>query len=243
MIRNLLNRADYVIAQSTDTARNAQRYYAPESPAGIIPLGIEPSDVAPVARSELGLPQDRFVLITVGRLVARKRVDNLIRAIADRANPNDLLVVIGSGPKKTELVSLAESLGLGHQVRFEGRVTEERKQQLLSAADVFVSASEHEGFGLVFLEAMDRGLPVVAYGHGGQTDFLRDGVTGGLAPLGNQADFIRAISKLYDDSAYRERCAMYNKTSVKQYYMERCAAEYEQLFEAAIREQGSPASA
>jgi glycosyltransferase involved in cell wall biosynthesis len=233
-VGKLLKRADCVVAQSTDTANNARRYYRPERSIEIIPLGIVPSAVKATPRSTLGLGNDRFVMVTVGRLVARKNLDDLLRVLAQRAEAQDLLVVIGDGPKRAEWQALAKSLGLETRVRFEGRVDEERKQRLLAASDAFVSTSEHEGFGLVFLEAMDRGLPVVAYDRGGQGDFLSDGVTGGLVPLRDRNAFAAAIGRLHLDAAYRARCAEYNRTAVKKYYIGACAAQYEALFEKVI---------
>ena len=230
-VSKLLKRADCVVAQSTDTADNARRYYRPDRSIEIIPLGIVPSAVKAVPRSALGLGEDRFVMVTVGRLVARKNLEDLLHVLAQRGEDRDLLVAIGDGPKRAQLQALATSLGLEARVRFEGRVEEERKQQLLAASDAFVSTSEHEGFGLVFLEAMDRGLPVVAYDRGGQRDFLSDGVTGGLVPLRNRDAFAAAIARLHVDTAYRARCAEHNRTAVKQYYIGACAAQYEALFE------------
>jgi glycosyltransferase involved in cell wall biosynthesis len=230
-VSKLLKRADCVVAQSTDTANNARRYYRPERAIDIIPLGIVPSAVKAVPRSTLGLADDRFVMVTVGRLVARKNLDDLLHVLAQRAEARDLLLVIGDGPKRADWQALAKSLGLEGRVRFEGRVDEERKQQLLAASDAFVSTSEHEGFGLVFLEAMDRGLPVVAYDRGGQGDFLSDGVTGGLVPLRDRNAFAAAIGRLHLDAAYRARCAEHNRTAVKKYYIGACAAQYEALFE------------
>lgn len=236
LVIRLLRRADRVVAQSHNTADNARRYYQPDREIDIIPLGIVPSHVEPVPRNALGLDEDRFVIVTVGRLVARKRIDDLIRVLAQRADPRDLLVVIGEGPKRPELEGLAGALGLDGRVRFEGRVDEQRKHRLLAAADVFASTSEHEGFGLVFLEAMDHALPVVAYDHGGQTDFLKDGVTGGLAPLGDRDAFTAAITRLRDDPVYAKTCREHNRAAVREYYIERCAEQYEDLFEKLITE-------
>jgi glycosyltransferase involved in cell wall biosynthesis len=223
-----------VVAQSTDTADNARRYYRPERSIEIIPLGIVPSAVDPVPRATLDIGANRFVMATVGRLVARKNLDDLLHVLAQRAEERDLLIVIGDGPKRAEWEALAKSLKLENRVRFEGRVDEDRKQQLLAASDAFVSTSEHEGFGLVFLEAMDRGLPVVAYDRGGQRDFLSDGVTGGLVPLRDRDAFAAAIGRLHLDTAYRARCAQHNRDAVKKYYIGTCAAQYEALFEKVI---------
>ena len=71
-------------------------------------------------------------------------------------------------------------------------------------ADVFVTTSQHEGFGLVFLEAMAFGLPVVCYDRGGQTDFLKSGETGFVVPLNDESAFTKAIIELYSDRDGRD---------------------------------------
>ncbi len=234
LVRKLLHRADCVVAQSHNTADNARKYYTPGLEIDIIPLGIPQDHTEPAPRSALGLSDEQFVLVTVGRLVERKKVDDLIRVLAERNQPDEVLVVIGDGPKRPALEELARQLNVADRVRFEGRTPEQRKHQLLQAADVFASTSEHEGFGLVFLEAMDHGLPVVVYDHGGQTDFLTDGITGGLVHLHDQRGFATAIGQLHQDANYRARCAAHNREAVREFYIERCAERYEQLFEKTI---------
>jgi len=231
LIHRLLTRADRVVAQSTNTAGNARRYYQIEREIDVIPLGIVPSERIEADRGKLNVAADRFVMVTIGRLVARKAVDDLLHVVAAMDDANDLLVIVGDGPKRSEWEALARQLGVADRVRFVGRTSEEEKQQWLAAADVFVSTSQHEGFGLVFLEAMDQGLPVVAYDHGGQTDFLEDGRTGGVAPLGRRDSFTEAVRRLKADQCYRKACAEHNRTHVQQFYIDQCAARYERLFE------------
>ena len=234
LVKRLLRDADAVVAQSQNTADNARKYYHAHREIDIIPLGIR-SDIRPaVTRSALEIDEDKFVIVTVGRLVARKNVGELLEVIADLNDPNDLLIIIGDGPKKDEWEQKARELGISDRVRFEGFVDAERKSQLLSAADCFASTSLHEGFGLVFLEAMDHGLPVVAYDHGGQSDFLVDGQTGGLIQFGDHEAFVASLRGLKQDAAGRAGIADKNKDVAKDYYIERCAEQYEALFEKQI---------
>lgn len=234
LIRRLLRDADAVVAQSRNTAENARKYYNANREIDIIPLGIR-SDVRPATtREALEIGEDRFVIVSVGRLVARKNVGELLQVVADLDDPNDLLIVIGDGPKKDEWEQKARELGIVERVRFEGFVDAERKSHLLSAADCFASTSLHEGFGLVFLEAMDHGLPVVAYDHGGQSDFLIEGQTGGLIKFGDHDGFVASLRGLKQDTAARVGIVDKNRAIAKDYYIERCAEQYEQLFERVI---------
>lgn len=236
LVRRLLTRADRVVAQSNNTADNARRYYQLDRPVDVIPLGIVPAGRVAADRGKLEVAADRFVMVTVGRLVARKAVDDLLHVVAAMDDPKDLLVVVGDGPKREQWQSLAGQLGVAERVRFVGRVWEDEKQRWLAASDVFVSTSQHEGFGLVFLEAMDQGLPVVAYNHGGQTDFLVDGKTGGLVPLGRTQAFAESVRRLKTDQTLRKACGDHNRRHVQQFYIDRCAARYEALFEQVVAE-------
>jgi glycosyltransferase involved in cell wall biosynthesis len=126
-------------------------------------------------------------------------------------------------------------------VHMLGQVSEAEKYAALSVADAFVTASQHEGFGLVFLEAMAFGLPVLCYDRGGQTDFLVTGETGHVVKLNDQAAFVRALIELHRDREARERYGQHNRQLVENYFIDTCAARYEQIFAAAIeRRAGTP---
>ncbi len=100
---------------------------------------------------------------------------------------------------------MVNSRGLEKHVRFMGHVSEVDKFRLLHVSDLYVSSSQHEGFGIVFLEAMACGLPVVCYDHGGQTDFLDDGKTGFLLPLNDLAGLTRGCTELIENKILSKR--------------------------------------
>jgi glycosyltransferase involved in cell wall biosynthesis len=99
---------------------------------------------------------------------------------------------------------------------------------------VFVSATQHEGFGLVFLEAMAFGLPIICYDHGGQTDFLVDGKTGYLVKLNDFERLTRSMVDLHDRPETRAAMADYNRELVENYFIENCARQYEAVFQTAV---------
>lgn len=231
-VRSVLRGSSVVVAQSTDTGQNVARLYGFDGPLEVIPLGIRPPVTAPkLSRGALGLPADRLLAVTVGRLVERKGVSRLVRALADDSLARLDLVVIGDGPEGDALRSLVAKLGVAGRVHFVGAVDNERKAQLLAAADLYVSASLHEGFGLVYLEAMAAGLAVVAPDHGGQTDFLADDVTGRVVPAHDQHALVRAIAWVAEHPDARTRYARENLTRWRRFTVERCAERYERLFE------------
>ena len=230
VVRGVATSAAAVVGQSRNTNDNLRRYFCPDLEPELIPLGI-PRPAAPrEGRAALGLDPGSVVLITVGRLVARKRTDSLLRMLA-RLKRSDLrLIVVGSGPEEKALREEAARLGVGPQVIFTGFVPEQRKIDLLAAADVYVSTSQHEGFGLVFLEAMAQGLPIVCYDHGGQTDYLATGANGAVLPLNDFDGFVQAVSELAVTAPKRRAISERNRREVEQYFIENCAALYEALF-------------
>lgn len=231
-VRWLLRRADAVVGQSQDTVRHVRSIYGVARPTSLIPLGIErPPHTEPARRAEFGLPENAFVLVTIGRLVARKATTQLIDILAATRIENAHLLVIGSGPDASAITARAAALGLADRVHLLGQVSDAQKYTALQVADVFASTSQHEGFGLVFLEAMAQGLPIVCYDRGGQTDFLATGETGHVVPLNDQERFKDALLTLHADQDARRTCGACNRERVEQFFIDSCAARYEQIFE------------
>ncbi|TVP45084.1 MAG: glycosyltransferase family 1 protein [Gemmatimonadales bacterium] len=234
----VMERSDAVVAQSENTRENAYRYYAYRGPISLLPLGIRQPPFPRVSRAEASLPVDRFLAVTVGRLVRRKQIDLLIEALADAACAEVDLVVLGDGPERERLEACARKFGLAERVHFFGHVSETRKWQILAAADLFVSATAHEGFGLVFLEAMAAGLPIVTFNHGGQMDFLGDDVHGHLVAVGDVQGLSAAIARVRGDpdaaARFRENCLR----AAPDHDIRVCAQAYESLFEGLIARRG-----
>lgn len=231
LIRHLLKRADSVVGQSRNTIDNLHTYYLPDFPCELIPLGIERPLPRQKTRAELGFAADEKIMVTVGRLVARKAVDQLLGMMVRLRQEKLRLVVIGDGPLLGPLQEQANRLGIGEAVSFVGFVSEQDKRDYLEAADLYVSTSQHEGFGLVFLEAMAAGLPVICYDHGGQSDFLTHGVTGGLLSLNDQEAFVEECTKLLAAPARIADIGAENRRRVQDYFIDVCAAQYERLFQ------------
>jgi glycosyltransferase involved in cell wall biosynthesis len=231
-VARLLRRADSVVAQSRDTARNVEQIYGVDRKVELIPLGIDrPPQNVRAQRADFDLPEGAFVLVTAGRVVPRKASTQLIETLA--ALPDVFLVVVGDGPEVGAVKQRAVELGVENRLRMLGYVPDEVKHGAYSVSDVFVSTAQHEGFGLVFLEAMSFGLPIVCYNRGGQTDFLSTPDTGDVIQLNDLRSFNNAVRALRDSP---ERCAAvgrHNLAKVEDFFIERCAERYEAVFEAA----------
>ncbi len=232
--KRLLRAASMVVGQSTNTIENVRQYYDDSVPCELVPLGIPRLSVKAQDRSAFGLSEDDFVLITIGRLVSRKGIDQLVDVIGAMHNSAVKLLVIGGGPKQEEWEALVHHRRLGSRIRFLGQVSDEQKYAMLACADLYVSTSQHEGFGLVFLEGMAAGLPVVCYNHGGQTDFIRNGENGYLVELGDKQTFQLRLNALENDRALLAKLSAASRETVEQYFIDRCAQRYQALFQAAI---------
>ncbi len=234
MVRGLLRRADLVVGQSNNTLANMRKFYTPEIDGVRIPLAINRPEPVSGGREMYGFADDEKILITIGRLVARKGVDQLIRMMRQFAGEKVRLLILGSGPQSQELKNLVVRHHLEQQVMFMGFVSDEEKFRLLNLSDVYVSTSQHEGFGIVYLEGMAFGLPIIAYDEGGQTDFLEDDRTGFLVSLNQLDRFTARTREMIQDDDLRQVIGQTNRQLVEEFFIDRCASRYEEFFCQAI---------
>jgi glycosyltransferase involved in cell wall biosynthesis len=197
--REILSTADAIIAESPDDQRNLVTLYdADPHKIAVIPCGFSSEEFWPIAprfaRRALGLPSDVPVILSVGRLVPRKGVDNVIRALGLLVHrlgvPAELLVVGGNSdvadpaltPEIARLRAVAGEAQVADRVTFTGRRSRELLKLYYGAADVYVTTPWYESFGMTPVEAMACGTPVVGARVGGITNSVLDGCTGYLVP-------------------------------------------------------------
>lgn len=233
-IRRLLHQAECIVGQSRNTLDNVRRFYAPEIDGVRIPLGINRPKIEPTSREKYGFASTDLLLVAVGRLVARKALHQLVALMAKIEQSNAHLLLLGTGPLEHELRDQARQLNVGSRTHFLGYISENEKFGILQISDIFVSTSQHEGFGLVFLEAMASGLPVICYDHGGQTDFLEHTKTGYVLSLNDEVSFMRYCQILINDANARVQMGRENLRRVEELYIDRCAARYEDTFDKVI---------
>jgi teichuronic acid biosynthesis glycosyltransferase TuaC len=161
----------------------------------VIPNGVDHEKFFAVpqaaARTNLGLPADTRIILSVGGLVPRKGFDVLIKALSRLAGKNPTgdfyLAIVGDGPLRAELEQLAASLGLGENVRLVGSVPHEQLNSWYSAADLFCLVSDREGWPNVLLESLACGTPVVATNIWGVPEIIRSDSVGLLTERTEQA--------------------------------------------------------
>ncbi len=233
-VGRVIREADHVFAGSRDVRASALKYFSlGDKPVEVVPLSIAPFDIPRVNRSDLGFAEDDVVITTIGRLVSRKNVEALIEAVL-RVNAEGSacrLTVMGDGPSREGLQSMIDEKNAADRITLLGNVSEEDKHRHLAAADIYASTSIHEGFGLVFLEGMHAGLPVVCYDNGGQTDFVIEDKNGYVIKLNELDDFSKALKRLVDDRSLRERMKARNIEDVKGYYVETACQRYLEVIE------------
>ncbi len=145
-------------------------------------------------RRTLGLPDNAFVLMSVGRLVGLKGLRVIIEALAGLA-PHICFVIVGEGPERSPLERLAADKGVASRVRFAGRVLHAALPEALARADLFVQPTiGEEAFGISVVEAMACALPVLASLSGGLPEIVADGLTGRLLPRGDTAAWQHALA-------------------------------------------------
>lgn len=214
-LRWSIESADAVTAISTATAAAVARYTSRDVP--VIPFSAAISGrplpdgvTAPASPPERAGP---VRLLFVGRLVERKGVHILIRALARvRERADATLTVVGDGPRAASLEAEARRVGVEAFVHFAGHVGEEALEEAYRSSDLFIlpaivdDKGDTEGLGVVLLEALEFGLPLIASDVGGIPDIVRHGETGLLVPPGDGGALADAIVQVIEDpAAARER--------------------------------------
>ncbi len=230
VVRFILNCADRIVAQSSNTRDNTIRYYAPKKEIEIIPLAFHPPVLPRITRKKLGIADTDFILVTIGRLIKRKAIDVMIEALLEADDANIKLMIMGDGPEREYLESLVKRMKLQKRVTFLGFVSDQDKYNYLSTADLFISTSLHEGFGIVFMEAMHCGLPIVCSDVGGQVDFLRDEENALLVPVGDARRCAESVQRFYTDKKLYSKCSGNNIKKVKDFLAAPVARNYVEIF-------------
>jgi glycosyltransferase involved in cell wall biosynthesis len=235
VVERIVNGSDIVIGMSSDIVARAHTYYDITREIVLIPHSIARPVFAPKTRQELGYAPEEIILVTVGRLIPRKAIQDLLLVVRALHDPRIKLLIVGDGPERRTLEACAKAMQVSEQVRFLGNVSGETKYQLLNIADIYVSSTQHEGFGLVFLEAMASGLPIVSYDNGGHVDFLINYKTGFLVKLNDTSSLTEHIRELCGNADLRRNMGEFNKRYVEDYYVENCAKKYQELYDGISR--------
>jgi D-inositol-3-phosphate glycosyltransferase len=235
--KKVISKANRIIAATlAEKSQLEFLYKAPSSKISVIPPGVDTRHFYPIPKDEakevVGVPEDSHTILFVGRIEPLKGIDKLIQAISIIQNNGELrccphnLVIIGGEPNaKSEdmnaemarLQDMVEDLGIENFVIFLGKQDQQLLPYYYSASEIVVMPSHYESFGMVALEAMACGTPVVASQVGGLAFLVRDGETGFVVPGNDVQMLAKRLVELIKDKDLRNKLG--NKS-----------AEYAQLY-------------
>ncbi|MCW1967271.1 MAG: glycosyltransferase [Anaerolineae bacterium] len=223
ILQQVLKRADHIILSSEIYGRSSPWVSPHLHKCTAVPLSIDPARFKPLntaseglktaemlgLRQRLGLPADKFLLLSVGRLRYYKGLNDLIRALP-QLPPDVIAVLVGIGPMANEWRALAQSLGVSDRIIWPGEASDADVLDYYRACDVYINPanSRAEAFGISILEALASGLPVISTEVGTATSWINlHEVTGLVTPPSDPAALASAILTLYNAPALRQAYA------------------------------------
>ncbi len=256
----VIQSADRIIAATlAEQAQLQFLYRANTAKVDIIPPGVDTSRFYPIspdeAKAVIGIPASERMLLFVGRIEPLKGLDTLMRALASMRARGILevcphyLAIIGGDPdaspeemttEMARLQALSQELGIGDLVLFLGKRSQDSLAYYYSAAEMVIVPSHYESFGMVALEAMACGTPVVASSVGGLAFLVQDGVTGFQVPDGDPQALAGAITRLILDRRLRQEMGEQAALHARGYSWEKIAPKIVEVYSEVIQGQMSP---
>jgi D-inositol-3-phosphate glycosyltransferase len=255
--QEIMREANYLVAATpAERVQLMWLYGADMRRIRVIPPGVDIDRFRPIptaeARRAIGIPEDSQLLLFVGRIEQLKGIDILLQAIAllKQQRPEGLdrlcLSIVGGNiddeaqedAEMARLKALHSQLGLGDLVTFLGAKSQDKLPDFYAAAEAVIVPSDYESFGMVALEAMACGTPVIASEVGGLAYLVQDGVTGFHVPTREPAELAGRIRLLLENNALRREMAIAARQAAERYSWPLIANQIEQLYlEAAGRKQ------
>ena len=255
--KRVIQRADrLIVATEAEKAQLQWLYKADLHKMTIIPPGVDVSHFYPIPKDEarqfIGLEAHQRMVLFVGRIEPLKGVDTLLRAMSCLKFQSVLhpvyLAIIGGEPdadpdemtaEMVRLQQLCDDLCMGQTVIFLGKRAQDTLPYYYSAAEVLVMPSFYESFGMVALEAMACGTPVIASQVGGLAFLVRDGETGYHVPEGDPSALCDKLTLLLSDRELRERMGKCAAEYAQGYNWEKIAAQIVGVYEGLIKKEDS----
>lgn len=226
-----LETAERIVATSPQEKDHMRSLVSTHGSIDIIPCGTDTRRFGHISRIEarraLGLDQDAKIVLYVGRFDRRKGIETLVRAVGQsQLKDQNLKLIIGGGSRpgqsdgaeRERIEGIVNELGLQDITMFPGRLGVENLHLYYAAADVSVVPSHYEPFGLVAIEAMASGTPVVASDVGGLQFTVIPEITGLLAPAKDDAAFAKAIDRILADPNWRDQLGQAGRDRVEKMF-------------------------
>jgi N-acetyl-alpha-D-glucosaminyl L-malate synthase BshA len=229
-----IQRSDLLTAVSEYLRRETVEHFdVPAERITVVPnfvdLNVYRRDLEPCHRSKLSEPGEKIIM-HISNFRAVKRVEDVVRIFAgiSRKLPARL-VLIGDGPERGRAQQLADELGVSKRVTFLGK--QESVAELLACADLFLLTSVTESFGLVALEAMACGVPIVATRVGGIPEVVPEGEAGWLAPIGDIDAMIAHGLHVLEDEALWKTASRAARAAAEQFSAQKVVPQYEACYQ------------
>jgi len=215
-VKFALESADHIITVSkSNFMLLVTKIGIPEHKISVIPNGFDPHKFGPInkaaVRKQLNLPQNKKIILNVASLVSEKGQSYLIEAMKEvvRSRKDLLCIIVGDGPLRKDLENQIKNLNLEDYVKLVGAKPHDEIPLWMNAADLFVLPSLRESFGVVQIEAMACGVPVVATRNGGSEEIITSEDYGLLCEPGNPDDLAKKILIALEKEWDRERIRKY----------------------------------
>ncbi|MBD2500122.1 glycosyltransferase family 4 protein [Anabaena azotica] len=220
--KQVLETAERIVATSPQEQQHMRSLVSTKGYIDVVPCGTDiqrfGSIARQAARAELGIDQDAKVVLYVGRFDPRKGIETVVRAVneSELRNSGKLKLIIGGGStpgnsdgrERDRIEGIVQELGMSDIVSFPGRLNQDILPSYYAAADVCVVPSHYEPFGLVAIESMSSGTPVVASDVGGLQFTVISEKTGLLAPPKDVAAFKTAIDRILLNPEWRDELGL-----------------------------------
>lgn len=240
--RKRLKRVKRVIAP-THKVEAALRDYGIKKPISIVPSGIDlnqhrvqiTTEERQKRRRALGIEDDKFVLLNLGRLGTEKNLEELVNlfAVARKANPNLIFLIVGDGPAREQLTLQCEILNIADSVVFTGMVDPKQVHYYYQLADLFVSASTSETQGLTYVEAAANGLPLLCREDPCLQDVLLPGMNG--YTYRDASGFMDALSHIVEDSQWLQFAGRKSREIANQFDMRTFGDSVESVYDCVLK--------
>lgn len=233
----LFNKSDSIVCVSRGVGKDFKRFFIIKKPIQTIYCGINIEEIKKLKKEVLSrgeeqvLAKDKLKIISVGRFEKQKDFPTLIKAFAqvNLIIENSSLVLIGDGTQRDRLERLVKDLKLSSKVHFLGWKSNVIKY--MGRSDIFVLSSFYEGFGLVILEAMAAGLPVISTDSPyGPSEILEKGRSGMLVRVGDVDQLANSCIKLLTDKKERSVFSKKSRERVRDFRQEKMLKSYKVLF-------------
>lgn len=243
IMKNFLRKHDHIIVPSSAIKQRVASYKI-NKPISLIPTGIDRKEIQLFSRKITSLPLKQYhiqpgdqLLVSVGRLGKEKNFGFLLEVMKylDKRNHHIKLLLIGDGPERKSLEQQANIMGISNNVIFTGIIPYEEIFMILRVAKIFVFASLTETQGLVTLEAMAMGVPVVALRAMGTEDILR-GDRGGFMTNQSVPRFAAKVRKILDNPALRIKKSREAKETARMFSMKQMGKKLIKVYRQEIKE-------